>query len=247
MSTTQGAPVSGESAQLHRRALGAPELVFFIVAASAPLTAVAGGQAVSYLVTGNPGIPFLFLVVAAVLLLFTAGYAAMSRHVANAGAFYSYVTRGLGRIPGVGTAFVALVSYNAMQLGIYGLFGVAFGAFMGGQLGIDLPWWAWCALGWAVIAVLGVLQVDLNAKVLAVLLALEVLVVVLFDLAVLAEPGPEGFSWVGFSPSVALGGAPWARPSPSTWPPTSASSRRPSTARSAASRGAPWRARPTWL
>ena len=42
-----------ETARLHRRALGVPDLVFFIVAASAPLTAVAGGQAATYLVTGN--------------------------------------------------------------------------------------------------------------------------------------------------------------------------------------------------
>ncbi len=59
-----GASTSG---QLHRRALGVPDLVFFIVAASAPLTAVAGGQAATYLVTGNKGIPFLFIPLALVL------------------------------------------------------------------------------------------------------------------------------------------------------------------------------------
>ena len=53
-----GAP-AGQS--LHRRRLGVPDLVFFIVAASAPLTAVAGGQAATYLVTGNQGIPLLFI------------------------------------------------------------------------------------------------------------------------------------------------------------------------------------------
>jgi amino acid transporter len=83
----QGAPaVTG---QLHRRALGTRDLVFFIVAASAPLTAVAGGQAASYLVTGNKGIPFLFIPLAIILGIFTVGYAAMSRHVADAGAFYT--------------------------------------------------------------------------------------------------------------------------------------------------------------
>src|SRR5215204_4624787 len=103
-----------ESAKLRRRKLGVPDLVFFIVAASAPLTAVAGGQAATYLVTGNRGIPFLFIPLAIILGIFAVGYAAMSHHVADAGAFYTYVTRGLGRIGGVGTAFGALVSYNAM-------------------------------------------------------------------------------------------------------------------------------------
>src|SRR3954469_25450881 len=159
---------SAASGQLQRRALGVPDLVFFIVAASAPLTAVAGGQAATDLVTGNKGIPFLFIPLAIILGVFAVGYAAMSHHVADAGAFYTYVTRGLGRIPGVAAAFVALVSYNAMQVGIYGLFGVAAAAFMTDKLGITLDWYWWCLIGGAIIAVLGVLQIDLNARVLAV-------------------------------------------------------------------------------
>jgi len=120
------APVA-ETAKLHKRALGVPDLVFFIVAASAPLTAVAGGIATTYLVTGNRAVPFFFIPLGIVLALFVVGYAAMSRHVANAGAFYAYVARGLGKVQGVGAAFIALIAYNSMQIGIYGLFGVALG------------------------------------------------------------------------------------------------------------------------
>jgi amino acid transporter len=192
---------------LQRRRLGVPDLVFFIVAASAPLTAVAGGQAATYLVTGNRGIPFLFIPLAIVLGIFSVGYAAMSRHVADAGAFYTYVTRGLGRIPGVGVAFAALISYNAMQVGIYGLFGTATAQFMGDKIGIHLNWYWWCLVAGAIIACLGLLQIDLNARVLAVLLCLEVLVVAIFDIAVGVKPGPEGLTGVGFNPSVATGTA----------------------------------------
>lgn len=202
-----GQPGGTESSRLHRRALGVPHLVFFIVAASAPLTAVAGGQATTYLVTGNQGVPFMFIPLGIVLALFAVGYAAMSRHVANAGAFYSYVAHGMGKVQAVGAAFVAFIAYNAMQIGIYGLFGVAMGAFMVDKVGIDLDWWAWCLIAAAIIGLLGVLQVDLNARVLAVLLILEVLIVALFDLAILAEPGPEGLTGTGFDPSVAFGTA----------------------------------------
>lgn len=204
-----GSPVGGE--QLRRRQLGTADLVFFIVAASAPLTAVAGGQAATYLVTGNKGVPFLFIPLAIILGIFTVGYAAMSRHVADAGAFYTYVTRGLGRIPGVGTAFGAVVSYNSMQFGIYGLFGAATSGFMADKIGITLDWYWWCLIGGAIIAVLGVLQVDLNARVLAVFLTLEVIIVAIFDFGVLADPGPQGLTLTGFDPgeatSVALGAA----------------------------------------
>ena len=54
---------------------------------------------------------------------------------------------------------------------------------------------------------LGVLQIDLNARVLAVLLILEVLVVALFDFAIVADPGPQGLTTVAFDPSVAFGTA----------------------------------------
>lgn len=207
-STTRVEPPAGDAgAGLHRRALGTSSLVFFIVAASAPLTAVAGGQATTYLVTGNQGIPFLFIPLGIVLALFSVGYAAMSRHITNAGAFYAYVAGGLGRIPAVGAAFLALIAYNAMQIGIYGLFGVAMGAFAADRLDISMEWYTWCFIAAGVIAVLGVLRIDLNARVLAVLLILEVAVVALFDFAILADPGPQGISATGFDPSVATGTA----------------------------------------
>jgi amino acid transporter len=94
-----------------------------------------------------------------------------------------------------------------MQIGIYGLFGVAMGGFMADKIGINLEWYWWCFIAAAVIAVLGVLRIDLNARVLAVLLILEVIVVALFDFAILADPGPQGITGTGWSPSEATGTA----------------------------------------
>ena len=59
----------------------------------------------------------------------------------------------------------------------------------------------------AVIGALGMLQIDLNARVLAVLLLLEVLVVALFDFAIVADPGPQGLTTVAFDPTIAFGSA----------------------------------------
>jgi amino acid transporter len=200
-------PADVASGQLRRRVLGVPDLVFFIVAASAPLTAVAGGQAATYLVTGNRGVPFLFIPLGIMLGLFAVGYAAMSRYVADAGAFYTYVARGIGKIPAVGAAFVALIAYNAMQIGIYGLFGVAAASFASDKLGITMEWYWWCLIAGAIIAVLGMLQINLNARVLGVALALEVIVIAIFDFAIVADPGPQGLTLTGFDPSVATGAA----------------------------------------
>src|SRR5690349_15451716 len=110
--------------QLRRRRLGVIHLVFFTVAASAPLTVLGGG------------VTLAFLILALTLAIFAAGYAGMSRYVANAGAFYSYLAQGLGRVWGVSGAFVALIAYNAIQIGLYGLFGAVFADFAGSMLGI---------------------------------------------------------------------------------------------------------------
>lgn len=185
--------------QLRRRRLGVMHLVFFTVAASAPLTVLGGGVTTTFAVTGNAGVPLSFLLLAAALALFAVGYAAMSRHVANAGAFYSYLAKGLGRTWGVAGAFVALISYNGMQIGLYGLFGAGFGAFATESLGVDLPWYVWAFLAVAVVGALGVLRVDLNASVLAVLLILEVVVVALYDVGALGHPAGGTLTGDGLS------------------------------------------------
>ncbi|MFI0373747.1 APC family permease [Actinomadura sp. 1N219] len=197
---------STPSAGTGRRRIGAPEIVFFVVAASAPLTVAAGGLPTSFAVTGVVGIPLLYVVLAVLLTVFTGGYAAMSRSIANAGAFYSYVTNGLGRVAGVGTAFVALISYNTMQIGLYGLFGFTTADFLKAKLSIDLPWWTVALGGVAVVSVLGFRRVDLNARVLGVLLAVEFLTVLVFDLAQLAD-APSGVSATSLGWDAATSGA----------------------------------------
>jgi amino acid transporter len=54
--------------------------------------------------------------------LFSVGYTAMAKHVPDTGAFYALARRGLGERAGGATAMLALLSYNALQIGLYGMF-----------------------------------------------------------------------------------------------------------------------------
>lgn len=190
----------GSGRGLNKRTLGVPSLVFMIIAASAPLTVVAGGIPSNFAVTGNIGIPLSFIVLGVCLVLFTAGYAAMSAHIRNAGAFYAYIAQGLGRATGVGAAWVALISYNAMQVGIYGLFGFASASFVNGKFGLNIPWWVAALVGFVIVGWLGINKVDLSAKVIGVLVGLEFLAVIVFDVVAFTV-SPEGFSGAGLAPS----------------------------------------------
>jgi amino acid transporter len=118
MMSMQSAPAqpSAMSRALARDRLGVPSVLAFILASIAPMTVCAGVIPTAYAVTGLTGIPVAFLVVAVVLALFCAGYVAMSRRIRNAGAFYAFVAAGLGKVPGVAAALMALVAYESFEL-----------------------------------------------------------------------------------------------------------------------------------
>ncbi|MEV4276314.1 amino acid permease [Actinoplanes xinjiangensis] len=169
------------------RKLGTWPIFVIAVSAMTPLTVVAGALPLGYGEVEEKGIPVAYMLVAAVLGVFAVGLAAMARHVPNSGAFYSYASIGISRPVGVGTAFVALVAYNAMQIGLYGAFGVAAHNALS-IFGIDVSWIICALIGWAVIAFLGRLDLDLNARILTVLVCAEVLVVLVFDAVMLGNP-----------------------------------------------------------
>jgi amino acid transporter len=92
---------SAVSRALARDRLGVPAVLFFVLAGVAPLTVAAGVIPTAYATTGLTGIPATFVLVALILAVWTTGYVAMTRHITNAGAFYAFIARGLGRPLGV--------------------------------------------------------------------------------------------------------------------------------------------------
>jgi amino acid transporter len=197
--------VSSVSTVLAADRLGVPAVIFFVMSAATPLTVVAGVIILAYAITGRLGLPLAFLLVGALLGLFGIGYVAMSRHVANAGAFYAYIAQGLGRPVGVGAAWVALVAYNLLQVGLYGVIGAAASPLLEQWLGTSLPWWVIALVAWLIVGVLGLQQVDVNGRVLAVLLCAEVAVIVVFSLASLGNPAGGEVSFTTLAPANLFG------------------------------------------
>ncbi|MBO4210630.1 APC family permease [Micromonospora echinofusca] len=191
---------SNVSSTLAKGRLGVPSVIFFVLSAAAPLTVVAGVVTTAYAVTGITGIPLAFLVVAAVLAFFSIGYVAMARRVANAGAFYAYISQGLGRPAGVGAAWVALIAYNLLQVGLYGAVGAAASPVLSRLTGTEPAWWVVALCAWALVAVLGLLRVDINGLVLAVLLIGEILVILVFDAGQLLHPAGGTVTFATLSP-----------------------------------------------
>ncbi|MCD7441875.1 APC family permease [Streptomyces lincolnensis] len=195
----------GQERALRADRLGTGGLLLSVLAATAPLMVVAGVMPTTFAVMGIVGQPLLFVVLGVVLVLFGIGYAEMSRHVHNAGAFYAYISRGLGGTAGAGAAMVALVAYNALQVGIYGIFGFEVSGLFATYADLSVAWWIPSIVAALVVGALGWLKIDVNARVLGVLLIIEVALVVIFDIAAVADPAKEGLSLHAFNPDTLSG------------------------------------------
>jgi len=193
MTQLQPPPQETPETALHHGRLGVIGIVFFVVAAAAPLVGMTGAVPVAIVLGNGAAAPGAYVVVGLILLLFSVGYAAMASRVTNTGAFFAYVGRGLGIIPGVGSAFTSLVAYLAVQLAVFGFFGGLVSGEMNAKFGIDLPWYVWTLLAWALVTALSALSVDVGAKLLGVLMTLELLSLVVTGFAVfLSGDKPEG-------------------------------------------------------
>ena len=195
----------GQDRALRADRLGTGGLLLSVLAATAPLMVIAGVMPTTFAVMGIVGQPLLFVVLGVVLVLFSVGYAEMSRHVHNAGAFYAYISRGLGGTAGAGAALLALVAYSALQVGIYGIFGFEVSGLFATYLDTEIAWWIPALLAALAVGTLGWLKIDVNARVLGVLLVIEVVLVVIFDIAAVADPGSEGLSLHAFNPDTLTG------------------------------------------
>ena len=187
---------------LRKGRLGVIGIVFFVVAAAAPLVGMTGAVPVAIVLGNGAAAPGAYLFVGITLLLFSVGYAAMSQRVTNAGAFFAYVGRGLGKHAGIASAFVSMLAYVAIQLAIYAFLGLV----AAGQLGI-MPWWAWALIAWVLVTALSLLSVDLGAKLLGVLMLLELVSLLITSVAILLDGGPEGLNFgASFAPDQILFG-----------------------------------------
>lgn len=152
------------------------------------------------------GLPAAFVLATAVLLCFSVGYAQMSRRVVNTGAFYTYISRALGKEAGVAAAYIAVIAYTSMAVGLLGGFSY-FMAEVAAGLGAALPWPWSSVVGIVIVGVLGYRSVDLSSKVLGVLMLLEFAVLLVFAAFVAADKGTATLPAASFTPAQALSGS----------------------------------------
>lgn len=157
-------------------------LLPFALATATPLAIITITVPAAYAEGGPIALPLLFLGIGVLLLLAVPGYARMAHRLPHAGALYCFIARGLGRPFGVGAGWLALLSYNALQIGLYGLVGAAAAPL------VELPWWTVALACWVVVAALGLVRVEVTAWALTGLVLAEIVVIAVYALANALDP-----------------------------------------------------------
>jgi amino acid transporter len=158
-------------------------LVLSVLAFSAPMVVVSGYMPLLISVAGV-GAPFGFIMTTIAMLIFVVGYLAITKYIPKTGNFYLYITAGLGKKIGLGSAFMAIASYILILGNVYLFLGLTFTEVVDYYFAIHTPWWLWSLIGWAFVATLGHLNVEFSAKFMTTVMVCEVIFILAFNSSV---------------------------------------------------------------
>lgn len=188
-----------QTQHLKTGSLGVSDIVFFVVAAAAPLGATLGGSPAVFVIAGRSA-PSLYLCASVILILFAIGFAAMSRYIVSAGGFAKLVEVGIGQRAGYAGSGIAILAYVCMLSGIYGAFAAFNSDLIKNFLAIEVSWQISAFFAIVIVAAFGYLDVNVSARILGCLMILEVLILVVFDIAVLLKAPSADMTFSNFIP-----------------------------------------------
>src|ERR1700722_5267715 len=172
--------------KLRKNAVGIWGVLFLTVTGSAPISAMLFNTPIVVGYGEGKGAPAAFLFATIVLVVFSIGYVAMARKKTTAGGFYSYISQGLGREIGIGTGYGAVLAYSVFEASLAGGFAYFLNIKLA-EFNIHISW-PWLALAMVlIISVLTFFDVRLSSIILGVGLIAEIVVLLIFDVAMFAH------------------------------------------------------------
>lgn len=203
-----------EVQRLKRNAVGTFGVIFMAVATAAPITAMVGNVPIAVGFGNGAAAPAGYLVATIVLGLFALGYASMAKHITATGAFYGYISHGLGRIVGMASGMIITMAYVVFEASLVGIFSFFAQSVVDDYLHVHIHWIVFAIIMLALNSILAYYDINLTAKVLGVFLITEIVMLLMGALAVLfTGGGPAGISIDSvnpanaFKPAVGVAGA----------------------------------------
>ena len=180
-------------AGLRKGAIGLVSVLFMAVANAAPITAMSFNVPVGAGWGNGIGVPGGYLFATIVLTIFTVGFSAMAKYITTTGAFYGFISHGLGQVWGMAAGLLATVAYIIFEGTLIGGFAYFASNTLSTMAGIDINWLPIAIGGMVLIWVLTYFDITLAAAVLGVTLVSEVVLLLAFGVSVLIKGGPDGF------------------------------------------------------
>ncbi|WP_279022971.1 APC family permease [Gibbsiella quercinecans] len=180
--------------RLRPNAVGLTGVLFMTVATAAPITAMLGNVPIAVGSGNGQYAPAGFLVATIILALFAIGYAQMAKYITATGAFYGFISHGLGRIIGMAAGVAVTLTYMVFEAALVGIFAFFCEDLIHGLSGMHIHWVVF-ALGMLIAnGVLSYFDISLTSKVLGCCLVLEIIILTVVAGAVLVHGGgPQGF------------------------------------------------------
>ncbi|WP_369222756.1 APC family permease [Streptomyces sp. R39] len=149
--------------------------------------------------------PFVFVLSMVASLIVANGIMEMARELPSAGAFYTYVARGVGARTGFVTGGLMFVAYALLVPAELALFGNYTHDLLG-QHGVHVPWVVISLLAAALMTLLSVRGIGGSIKVALVMFSCEVAVILVLSVIIVAKGGAHGLSATPLSPSASSKG-----------------------------------------
>ena len=183
-----------DEARLKAGAVGLIGVLFMAVANAAPITAMSFNVPIAVGFGNGTGASAGFLFATIVLTIFTVGFVAMARHITTTGAFYGFISQGVGQVAGMASGLLAATAYIIFEGSLIGGFAYFASDALSTSLSITINWLPIAIAGILVIAVLSYYSITLAASILSVTLVCEVVLLGALGISVLFKAGPDGLN-----------------------------------------------------
>jgi amino acid transporter len=195
------APVARESHQLASNALGLPQVLFCIVTGAAPIAAMLFNVPVA-VSGGGYAVPAAFILATISLTIFSVGYIEMARRVTAVGGFYTFITRGLGSVLGLGSGYLIAFCYVIFAAAVTGVGSYFASTSIDLWFHVSITAWVYEIFFLALMTGFAWFHIELTAKILGVALISEVIAcLVLAGGVIVHGGGPDGFSASPLNPA----------------------------------------------
>jgi amino acid transporter len=196
MSSAAAVPAGSNGApapRLRRDAVGLTGAVIMGAAIMGPAVSTFFNPQFSTPFSGD-ATPFVYLVCLVAILIAASGIVEMAREFPSAGAFYTYVTRGIGPRAGFVTGGLMFAAYALLPAAEIGLIGSYLQSTFRAEFSTNIPWWVIGLVPAGLMVFLAFEGIRSSLRTALVLFAVEVCIVLLMAFIIVGHGGKAGLS-----------------------------------------------------